>query len=408
MVFESFVARRFLKIKSQRKLVPLITILATLGVSVGVMVLIVVIAVMTGFQSELRRRILGIESHINISQFNGWIKDSHGLLKKIGSVSGVQSASPYVYAQGMLRSADGVSAVVLKGIDPSLERIQLGKIGQKEMTDLLSDKKRIGAGIPIVLGQVLADKLKVKAGSGLLLMLVGSGQGGRDTQPGMQRLTVVGLFDTGMHQYDGTMGFVDIHQMQKMIGVGDLATGIGVRLYDSEQAGVVGAEILAIIGDSFWASNWQYTHKNLFSMLALQKVMMYVILTLIILVAAFNIASALIMMVKDKVKDIAILKVMGANRKSIQTIFLGKGLMIGLTGICLGCGAGLLLCLLLARYPFVELPGDVYFLTTLPVEITSGDLLVIILGTLGICISASLYPARKAANMSPVEGIRYR
>jgi lipoprotein-releasing system permease protein len=239
-------------------------------------------------------------------------------------------------------------------------------------------------------------------------MLVGSNSSGTNVQPQMQRLTVVGLFDTGMHQYDGTMGFVDIHRIQQMLGVGNLATGIGVRLGDAEQVASVSTRILSKIGDSYWASNWQYTHKNLFSMLALQKIMMYVILTLIILVAAFNIASALIMMVKDKIKDIAILKVMGANRRSIHTIFLGKGAMIGLTGICLGCAGGMLLCFVLAHYPFIELPGDVYFLTTLPVEITLSDMLVIVIGTLGICLAASFYPAKKAAEMRPVDGIRYR
>jgi len=408
MAFETFVARRFLKIKSQRKLVPLITILATLGVSVGVMVLIVVIAVMTGFQSELRRRILGIESHINISKFNNWIKEYPALLNQIDSVDGVKSAAPYIYAQGMLRSADGVSAVVLKGVDPSRTRMKLGTIDGHRLGVMLSDDTQTQAGTPIVLGKVIADKLKVDVGNGLLLMLVGTNSSGASVLPHMQRLSVVGLFDTGMHQYDGTMAFVDIHKIQQMLGVGDLVTGIGVRLNDAEQVASVSSRILSEIGDSYWASNWQYTHKNLFSMLSLQKIMMYVILTLIILVAAFNIASALIMMVKDKIKDIAILKVMGANRRSIHAIFLGKGLMIGLTGICLGCAGGLLLCFILARYPFIELPGDVYFLTTLPVEITLDDMLVIVIGTLGICMAASFYPAKKAAGMRPVEGIRYR
>ena len=406
MSFETYVARRFLKIKHQRKLVPLITILAVLGVSVGVMVLVVVIAVMTGFQSELKNRILGIESHIMVMRYNEWIDDYLPVIEKIDQVPGVMSSAPYVFTQGMLRSPSDFSAVVLRGIDPQRSQIQVGiRNNDRELKQLLSEHDQTEAGI--VLGQVLAEKLKAGVGDSLMMMVVGSHQRDPRVLPGMNRLKVVGLFETGMHQYDGAMAFMNIHHLQQILGVQDVATGIEVRVQDVDQVEAVAGEIISSVGMYYWSAHWKQMHRNLFSMLGLQKLMMYVILTLIILVAAFNIASALIMMVREKVKDIAILKVMGASNRSIQSIFLSKGLVIGMTGIVIGSIGGLVLCWILSTYPFIDLPGDVYFLTTLPVKITFWDFGLIILGTLFICAFASLYPAMKAARIKPVDGIRY-
>lgn len=408
MSFETFVARRFLKIKSRRKLVPLITILATLGVTVGVMVLIVVIAVMTGFQSELKRRILGIESHLMVMRYNEWIENYPREMAKIDRVDGVVSVQPYVYAQGMLRAAGGLSAVVLKGIDPDRAQVQVNIEGDGGLNTLLATADNGQGATDVVLGKVLAEKLKVAVGDGVLLMVIGAQQDDPRQLPGMQRLKVVGLFDTGMHQYDGAMGFVNLRRLQQMVGITDRVTGFEVRVRDVDHVEAVGQRILSELGPNYWANNWKQMHRNLFSMLGLQKLMMYVILTLIIVVASFNIASALIMMVRDKVRDIAILRVMGASSRSVQRIFLSKGMVIGLIGICLGGCGGLILCLILDRYPFIKLPGDVYFLTTLPVEITAIDLVVIVLGTLGVCVAASLYPAIQAAKLKPVDGVRYR
>lgn len=387
-------------------MVPLITILAVLGVAVGVMVLVVVIAVMTGFQSELKKRILGIESHIIVMRFNEMINDYPAMIDKINQVPGVSSSSPYIYSQGMLRSPTDFSAAVLRGIDPQRSRIEVGVKGGQGLTQLLAED-RGPAEAGIVLGQVLAEKLKIGVGDSLMMMVVGSHQKDPRVLPGMNRLRVVGLFETGMHQYDGAIGFMNLVSLQQLLGVQDAVTGIEVRVRDVDEVEGVTSGILSQLGLGFWTTHWKQMHRNLFSMLGLQKLMMYVILTLIILVAAFNIASALIMMVREKVKDIAILKVMGASNRSIQSIFLSKGLVIGMTGIAIGLFGGLMLCWVLSTYPFIDLPGDVYFLTTLPVSITFRDLALIILGTIFICVFASLYPAAKAARIRPVDGIRY-
>jgi lipoprotein-releasing system permease protein len=210
-----------------------------------------------------------------------------------------------------------------------------------------------------------------------------------------------------MHQYDGSIGYVHMKRLQRMVGVGDQITGFEVRVEDPDKVEAVTAGIISKLGFQYWANHWKQMHRNLFSMLALQKLMMYVILTLIIVVAAFNVASALIMMVREKTKDIAIMKTMGATHGSLKKIFLGKGLVIGGVGISIGVITGLALCMVLNRYQFIELPGDVYFLTSLPVELSIFDVGAIVLGTMVICTIASFYPANQAAKMNPVDGIRF-
>ena len=406
MSFESFMAKRYLRVRHQRRFVSLITVLAAFGVAVGVMVLVVVIAVMSGFQAELKKRILGIEAHLLVMQYNGWIENYAQIEDKVDKIEGVLKAAPFVNGQGMIRAAGGVAGIVLRGIDPQNCAVDVrtrsgGGLGKMLSADTGSSE------IPVVLGAVLADKLKLSVGDGAMLMVVGARQSDVRQLPRLHRMKVIGLFDTGMHQYDGSMGFVRMHQLQSMIGVADLATGLEIRVRDPDSVESVSAKILSTLGYQFWVNHWKQMHRNLFSMLALQKIMMYVILTLIIVVAAFNVSSALIMMVREKTKDIAILKAMGATQANLRTIFLGKGMVIGTVGISLGLAAGVLLCAIMARYQFIELPGDVYFLTSLPVQIRIADLAAIAAGTMLICIFASLYPARQAASMNPVDAIRY-
>ncbi len=407
MSFEFFLARRYLKIKHERKLVPLITILATLGVAVGVMVLVVAIAVMTGFQSELKKRMLGIESHIVLMKYNEWIAGYPKVAERVENVAGVQSASPFIYSQGMLRSSYDVSGVILRGIDPLYTAVRLPGHKDRSLTSMLKLAHPDTALPRIVLGTVLADKLQVKAGDGLLLMIAESRRDNASQLPRMHRLKVAGTFETGMHQYDGAMGFMHIEQLQGILGIRNYVTGLDIRVHDVDSVESITQKIISAVGMQYWASNWKQMHHNLFSMLVLQKVVMFVILTLIIVVAAFNIASALIMMVKEKTREIAILKAMGATQRSLQKIFLAKGIVIGLSGIFFGLCAGLAVCFLLAQYQFIELPGDVYYLTSMPVQISLSDMAFIAIGTMIICIGASIYPAKQASKMNPVDGIRF-
>ena len=407
MSFEWFIAKRYLRIRHERRLVSMITVLAILGVAVGVMVLQVVIAVMSGFQAELKHRILGIEAHMVVMRYNEWISNYDQLIDRIEKEAGIQRAEPFVLAQGMLRSADGVQGVQLRGIAPDKDAILVQNKAGKKLSELVSPDPGTPGETEIVLGDVLAQKLNVAVGDGLMLMVAGTRQANPRRLPKMNRLKVVGLFSTGMHQYDGAMGFINIKSLQKLLGIADQATGIEIRLKNPDDVTEMTQRLSVDLGFEYWVNNWQNMHRNLFAMLGMQKVVMYVIMTLIILVATFNIASALIMMVREKTWEIAILKAMGAPHKSIQKIFLGKGMAIGLAGIVIGVCGGLIACWALAKYQFVDLPGDVYFLTTLPVQVNPTDLLIIVMGTLFICTAASFYPAGKAAKMNPVDALRY-
>jgi lipoprotein-releasing system permease protein len=407
MSFETFVIRRYLKIRYQGKIVPLITILATIGVTVGVAVLMVVIAVMTGTQSELKNRILGIEAHAVIQRYHGWIADDPQLYHRIEAIPGVQSASPGIYTQGMVRSSTGVSGIVLRGVASGARGLRVGNLSGGQIAGLVAGDPKASGQFHLVIGTVLADKLKVNVGDDVMVMVAGNRGIGTGQLPEMHRLKVAGLFDTGMHQYDGKMGYISVDGMQQILGLTASVTGIEIRVTDPDAVKDVGRAIVGALGDQYWIYDWQSMNRNLFAMLSMQKLVMYIILTLIIIVAAFNIASALIMMVKAKTKDIAIMKAMGASSASLQRIFLGKGLIIGAIGIVLGVGCGAIICWLLSQYQFIHLPGDIYFLTTLPVKVNVADIAIIVLGTLLICFCASLYPARKAFKMEAVTGIRY-
>jgi len=407
MSFETFVIRRYLKIRYQGKIVPLITILATIGVAVGVAVLMVVIAVMTGTQSELKHRILGIEAHAVVQRYHEWIPDDPQLYQRIEAIPGVESASPGIYTQGMVRSSAGVSGIMLRGVAPDGRGLRVGTLSGKQIAGLVAGNHTAAGEFRLVLGTVMADKLKVKVGDDVMVMVAGRRGLGAGQLPETYRLEVAGLFDTGMYQYDGRMGYISVAGMQHILGMPASVTAIEIRVAVPDDIKDIDRAVINAIGDQYWIYDWQSMNRNLFAMLAMQKLVMYIILTLIIIVAAFNIASALIMMVKAKTRDIAIMKAMGATGASLQRIFLGKGLIIGMIGIVLGVGCGAIVCWLLSQYQFIHLPGDIYFLTTLPVRVHVADIAIIVLGTLLICFFASLYPSRKAFKMDAVTGIRY-
>jgi len=409
MSFESFLGRRYLFAKQKEAFVSLITLLSTLGVAVGVMVLIVVIAVMTGFETELMHRILGIEAHILVWHYGDPISDPDQLIDTIKTVDGVVSAAPFIYSQAMLRSASGVAVSVLRGEDPKAIGCRLKTVSGKCIGSQLNAAQNPAGRLPetgVILGNVLAEKLKVRPGETLQLISVQTGRGG-GVVPKTQRVRVVDLIETGMNEYDANMVFMAIKDLQRILAMGSDVMGIEVRVKDEFKAREVADKILKKLDFPYWAQDWMQMNRNLFAMLKLQKVVMFIILTLIVLVAAFNIASALIMMVMEKTRDIAILKAMGATNRSIRRIFVIRGMAIGVLGTMLGLLLGVLLCALLQHYQFIHLSGDVYFLTTLPVRLEFGDVALIISATLVICFLATIYPARQAARFNPIEGIRY-
>ncbi len=404
MAFEFFIGSRYLRAKRKQVFISLITFLSVAGVTVGVMALIVVIAVMTGFESDLKDRILGVESHLVVLH-HGPFTDHEKVLDKVKKVPGVVAATPFVYSQVMLRSASGASGAVLRGIDPK----SAGQVIRSIKPDVLaalsrSEKKRVPG---IVLGKELARNLGVGPGDSLYVISPRGFLSPAGHVPAMKRFSVVGLFASGMYEYDGSLAFVPLAEAQRLLHMGAAVTGLEVRVADVYQAAKIGNTISQLLGFPFWTRDWMQMNRNLFSALKLEKTVMFIILVLIVLVAAFNIASTLIMMVMEKTRDIAILKAMGASRRSIRRIFVFNGMIIGAVGTALGVGLGFLACFLLDRYKFIELPGDVYYITTLPVRLETLDVVLIAAAAMVICFLATLYPARQAARLDPVEAIRY-
>ncbi len=405
MSFERFISGRYLKAK-QQTFISLITLLSIAGVTVGVMALIIVIAVMAGFEKDLKSRILGVESHIILMRHGGDFTDHRRILSDIETVSGVEAATPFVYSQTMLRSAGGLSGGVIRGIDPATA----GKVIQKMEPDAL---ERLGALNAtdgpggVILGKGLAGNLGVITGDSVYVISPRGMLSPMGHLPAMKRFKVAGLFESGMYEYDSSLAYMHLEDAQRLLRMDDAVTGIEIRVTDVYKADKIGDKIAAGLGFPYWAKDWMEMNHNLFSALKLEKTVMFIILALIILVAAFNIASSLIMMVMEKTRDIAILKAMGAADRSIRRIFVYKGMTIGAIGTFLGVLFGFILCTLLKQYKFIELPADVYYITTLPVELEALDVILTAGAAMLICYLATLYPARQASRLDPVEALRY-
>lgn len=413
MTFEYFIGNRYLRVK--RTFISLITILSIAGITIGVMALIIVIAVMSGAEAEFRSRILGVESHVMIMRYGSAFTDYRRIIKDVEKIDGVKTASPYVFSQIMLRSSSRVSGAVLRGIDPGSAGQAIKSLDKAFLEQRLTKNQNAGtsAFVPgIILGQELARNLGVIENDIIYLISPRGMISPIGHIPAMKRFRVTGLFESGMYEYDTSLAYVHLKDAQSILHIGDSVTNIGVRVKDIYKADNIAENIASNLNQKYktglyWARDWMQMNRNLFSALKLEKKAMFIILTLIILVAAFNIASSLIMMVTVKTKDIAILKAMGATNKSIRRIFVFKGMIVGLTGTVLGMCLGLAGCILLKHYEFIKLPGDVYYFTTLPVKLEALDVFVIVSAAMIICYLATLYPARKASKLNPVEAIRY-
>jgi len=411
MSFEYFIGRRFLRTKQKQAFISLITILSTAGVTVGVMALIVVIAVMSGFDADLKARILGGQSHLVVKRHGGVMPDYQKVLDLINNIDGVEAVSPVIYSQVMLRSSHQVSGAILRGVDPESAGSvikTLEKITLPAPTDPGTNQSVSGSIPGIVLGKELAGNLSVEVGDIIYLIAPRGMLSPVGHMPAMKQFKVTGYFESGMYDFDGTFAFIHLKDAQKIMRLKDEVSGIEVRIKDIYKAGEIGQKIKSELGFPYWTLDWMRRNQNLFAALKLEKLVMFIILTLIVLVAAFNIASTLIMMVMGKTKDIAILKAMGATDKSIMKIFVFKGMVIGSIGTSLGFLFGLIICTILEHFKIAELTGDIYYFTTkLPVQMEFFDVFLIVTSALVICFLATLYPARQAAKLDPVEAIRY-
>ncbi|MEA3280767.1 MAG: lipoprotein-releasing ABC transporter permease subunit [Thermodesulfobacteriota bacterium] len=415
MSFELFIGGRYLRARQKQTFISLITILSIAGVTIGVMALIIVIAVMSGAESDFRSRILGIESHVVLMRHGGAFTKYRRILEDVKSIDGVEKAAPFVYAQIMLRSSSRVSGAVLRGIDPESEDQEIVNIDKSALKQKLmrNQERETTLFTPgIILGGQLATNLGVTEGDVIYLISPRGTISPVGHMPAMKRFKVTGLFESGMYEYDASLAYIHLKDAQALMRIGDSVTGIGIRVNDIYSADIIAKKIASVLNikyknRSYWARDWMQMNYNLFSALKLEKKAMFIILILIVLVAAFNIASTLIMMVMGKTRDIAILKAIGATDKSIRKIFIFKGMVIGAIGTFLGTCLGLAGCALLKRYKFIELPGDIYYFTTLPVRLELFDVAMIVSATMIICFIATLYPAVQASKLDPVEALRY-
>jgi len=415
MKYEWFIGLRYLKARRQETFISLITVISILGVMIGVMTLNVVMAVMTGFEETLRDRLLGINAHIALVKSGDQLRDYEKLVEIVRREPGVVAASPAIYGQVMLTAGPRVSGVLVRGVDP--DRVN-GVIDiQKYMTEgslqnlkqpqtLRIDDRTVA--LPgLILGTRLANQLGVFPGTPVQVVSPLGTPTAIGVIPKVRRFMVVGLLKTDMSEIDSTLVFMNLYDAQKFFEIGDAVTNIEIRVQDVYQARQIADDIQRKLGFPYFAEDWSRLWPNLFSALRLEKTVYFLVLLLMVLVGAFNIVSTLIMVVMEKRKDVAILQSMGATRESIRKIFLFKGCVIGVVGTVLGVVLGLAICLLIEKYHFIELPKDVFLISTVPVRIYLSNYLLVAFASLLVCLLASIYPARQAAKLDPVEIIRY-
>lgn len=420
MSWELLVGLRYLRARRRAALLSLISTLSLAGVTIGVATLLIVLAVMTGLEHELRQKILGFNPHVTVVSYGGGLENWEQAVETVRAVPDVTAASPVLYGQAMLGLGRSVSGVVVRGIDPAtadgvidvgrhMTSGSLAALGTPQEITLPEDEGGGRVELPsLLIGQELARQLGVGPGDVLNVISPLGTPGPAGMVPRMKRFVLAGVFDSGMFDYDTTLAYMALPDAQMFFDMGDTVSGIELRVTDVYAAREAARAVeTALGGFPYRARDWMEVNRNLFSALKLEKVVYGIVLALIVVVAAFNILASLTMVVKEKRRDIAILKSMGASNGAIGRIFILNGAVIGLAGTVLGNALGLAGCWLLARYQFVELPKDVFLVTTLPVRMEPLNFLVVGLVSVGICLLAALSPARRAASLVPVEVIRY-
>ena len=408
--YELFVSWRYLRSKRKEVFISFITGISISGVAVGVMALIIVLAVMTGLTDELRDKILGTNAHILIFKRGGWIKDYPELGQQIAQKPHVVGVAPFIFRQVMLQSNFTSLESTLKGIDLQAEQqtsnlaanIRQGKLDFLEPGTGQSGRQGDG----ILIGSELAKKLQVSIGDPIALIAPMTDTDSAWPVPKRKVFQVTGIFDYGMYEYDSNLVYISISSAQAYFQTGDLVTGLGVKVDNLFGSKSVALDLQRELGIAYSVRDWTEMNKNLFAIFGLYKKALFLMLTLIVIVACLNIASTLIMMVMEKNRDIAILKSMGARSASIKKLFVTQGVFIGFVGTGLGCLLGFLVCWIADTYHVIRLEGGVYYLNYLPFKIMPLDFTLVAVSSILICFLSTLYPAIQAARLDPAVALR--
>ena len=404
--YQIFVALRYLKSKKKHKGVSFNTAISIGGVALGVMALLVVLSVMSGFHEDLQKKILGVNAHLVVLNFRGTLDNYGTVIDKIKAEKEVVSTSPFVLGQVMVSFGSKGQGVYLRGVDPELEE-KTTDIAKHIKEGTINDLNTQG-GLPgIILGKELALRLGVVRNDTITILSPTGEIGPLGMLPKIKSFRVVGIFEVGMFEYDSNLVVTGLKPAQEFFGLKGDVTGLEVRISDIYKAADVRARVQQVLGSPYHVRDWMQMNKNLFSALKLEKFAMFVILVLIILVASFNIVSTLIMNVIEKQREIAILKTMGATNRGIMAIFVFQGFIIGLIGTALGLTGGYTLSYILNTYEIIKLPPDIYYLSHLPVKMKLSDFVTVSVSAILISFLSTIYPAWQAAKLNPVEPLRY-
>ena len=406
MPFELQIALRYLLAKRRQVFISVISLVSTVGVTVGVMALVISLALMTGLQQELRDRILGSSAHVYVWKPAG-IDDYGAEVVKLRALPGVVGGAPAALGKALITSARGDSFITVKGIDPALEPTvtDIGRaITSGSIAGLTPASPDEFPGI--LIGKDLAKAIGVELGDLVTLVTPQGTLTPMGVMPRQRRFKVTGLFQLGLFEFDQSYGFVSLETAMRLIGT-DRVDHVELKVADIYDAPRIADDIVTRLGNDYVTQDWADMNRSLYSALLLEKIAMGIGIGLIVMVAALNIVASLILLVMEKTRDIAILKTMGASSRSITTIFLLQGLIIGVLGTLAGAGAGTLLSWLLDRYRVITIPSDVYQVSYLPFKLLPWDLAVVVVSAIVVCFVATLYPSRQAARLDPAQALRY-
>lgn len=407
-----YIGLRYTGAKRRTQFISFITLTSVLGIALGVTALIVVLSVMNGFEAELRQRILGMTAHSTITERTGDLSNWQGLQNVVKEYEHVEGTAPFVKGQVMINSGRRVSGSLLRGILPG-EELAVSDVGEKMKKGSL--EQLVAGKYQIVLGAELASYLGASVGEKITIISPQVNSTPAGIIPRLRRFTVVGIFEVGMYEYDRNMAIIHIEDAKKLLRLGDKVTGLRLKLDDLFDAPQITYAIAQKLRGQFYVRDWTQAHSNFFQAIRTEKRVMFIILLLIVAVAAFNIVSTLVMVVTDKKADIAILKTQGLSPMAVMRIFIILGGIIGLIGTFLGTVSGVLLALNVETIvPAIEeffevnfMAADVYYISSLPSKLVWADVIVIAVVAFSLSLLATLYPAWQASRVNPAEVLRY-